>query len=349
MAAIGLGAMGALAAGCGDDDSGSGGTKDSGTDTNPPGDSGGTDAGTDTGTDSSKPPPPFSANIGFFNSRSQATDSGIPELLIPSYYVQVLPAQPARQPDFYQPGGFPPLACFAWKFTTTDPNAPTGPNFSDGDMGNITLEGHTGGTTAAGPIPKPITCQRKEYVPGKFKYVCDLPAAPADTFLKPADSLVIKAAGGKDSQEASVPTGVSPITNLRVTTNLWGIPPSALDGNSDFEIKYDCGATACPNATLVVVQIETTDGVAPADAGPPTPFDFYPPQKEFGQVLCLDLWPKNTTGYKVPKGAIAQLPQSWKAARVTVVPVSGAQGLSKNGIPVSTFAGDGVFGITQHP
>lgn len=350
IAAIGLSGGMLLAAGC-DDDPAPAQPVEAGTDAPSNPDTSMPDAGgSDTSTDTSQPPPPFAGNLGFFNARSQATDSGIPELLIPSSLVTTYPTTTGRQYDFFVAGGFAPLGCGIYKFTSTNPNDPKGPSFSTGDFGDISMSGHTGGTGPAGPIPKPVVCKRVEYVPGKFAYNCNLPAAPVDGFLKPTDNLTFTVAGGADSQgELKINSSVSPINNLVVTNNLWGLPSTALDGTEDLQLNYNCGGAACGQATLVAVLIDTTDSPPSPDGGAQNPFDFPNPTTEFGSLLCIDLFPKNPTGFKVPKEALAYFPKSWKAARVTVATVAAGQGLSKNGIPSSVFAGDGVFGITHKP
>lgn len=365
IAALGIGATGAFAAGCDDDYTSPQASADSGKEASPPEDSGSdSSTTTDAPVDSSKPVPPFTANIGFFNAKSQPNgdpeDGGLPHLLVPSQLFQIFPSDPPRKPDISIPGPFTPLGCFAYKFTTVNPFAPGGPNFSDGDLGTITLSGFTGGAGPGGAIPNPLSCDRHELIPdsGLFRYQCAFPQGPTSGFLKTTDDLTVQIAGGKDSQPFSV-TNVksSPVDNLEVATNLWALPASALDGSSDLQINYSCGASKCASATILAIVIDTSDAPFPdqdpdagEDAGPPpTPFDFPNPVNEFSQIMCLDLFPAHDKGFTIKKELLAAVPQTWKHARVLVATLNAGQAISPNGIPGSLFGGEGVFGITHRP
>lgn len=353
---LGMGTL-AFGGGCGGDDSTATAT-DAATTDSPVADVGPAEASTMDAAPDAKPPPPFSANIGIFNARSQAKASiGVPEILIPSSLIQVRSSHPARKPDLFIPGPFAPLGCTAVKYTSIDPKAAGGPGETDGDLGIISIGGFTGGATAAGPIPNPLVCTRTEIAAGLglFSYNCDFPAGPASGFLVPTDKLNISAMGGADSKAITIPTLTpSPIDNLVVTNDLWATTGANLDGTADFTLNYTCGAGAdagaCGNATLVAVLINTTDFVAPdagADAGPTSPFAFGNPQATFGSIVCIDLFATHAAAYAVPKAALAELPTNWTAARVLVATVNAGQGISSDGIPASAFAGAGVFGITH--
>ena len=259
---------------------------------------------------------------------------GDPGFAIPLVLSTNNKAQPVRQPDVYvdskEAGGLG-LGCFGYKFTTTDPTQPAGPNFHDGDMGDVTISGHTGGADAlddaGAPVPKPITCKRNEIVPssGIFNYACNTPG-PVTGFMEKTNEIVAAAAGGVDLNAWSLKIKPSPHDDFVPQLDLWKLTTAHLDGTADLNVTYSCSGGPCSNplATYVITVIETTDG---SDPVPVTdPFDFPPPKNEFGLIQCFDYVGKNLTGFSVAKEALAALPQTWTDARVTVGTYAATQG-----------------------
>lgn len=263
---------------------------------------------------------------------------------------------PKRAPDLVvdskNAGGIG-FGCVGYKFSPANPLDPKGPGITHGDMGTVTLTGHTGGKYVQGPppvvgtdVPKTITCQRSELLPGSglFGYSCGSDF-PATGFLAKTDMLTANAAGGADLKAWTLTTPPSSRDDLVVTTDLWAVTPQAVDGSADLKIEYNCGGGPCGMAQLVNVIIQTSDG-RDSDAAPPSPFDFPTAKGEFGLINCVDFLSFNGTGFTVTKELLALLPPTWTDLRVVVSTVNSAVN-QVDGQPTTLGAGFARFGITH--
>ena len=284
---------------------------------------------------------------------------GNPGFTIPFLQVANPKFVPVRMPDVFVDSpvaGGVGLGCKGYKFAPADPRQPTGPNFPDGDMGNVTINGYTGGfllgpmgPTDAG-MAKPITCKRAEIIPGSgiFNYGCDGPPGPTTGFIHASDTVVVAAAGGSDIPAWSIAAAPPANENLSVTTDLWSLTPAQLDGSADLVLNYDCQGP-CTKATNVGVVIQTTDGTSKADAGdaggpPATPFDFPNPKASFGLVQCTEFAALRPNSITIPKEVLKVFPANWTDMRVVVLNAT-LTGAQAGGEGVTVLTGQARFGI----
>ena len=316
-----------------------------------------------------KPQPSF-----IFNAPDAAADAApsAPPFTIP--FIQVTNnsglrgPMPLRPPDAVVPSLLPDLGCIAYKFTSTDPRNPKGPGITDGDMGNVTVSGFAGGLTLPGPPGTPpdapmapqINCVRKEFFPGAglFGYNCDQFPGPVTHYLSATDTITAQIEGGAAVPAWSASENPSKhLDEFNVATNLWMVPPSAVDGSGDLVINYDCGGMPCsptsPNASVAAVVIQSTDARSSEDGGandplgPMGPFEFNPAKKEFGLILCKDFLGFNPSSFTVKKELLAQIPGSWTDLRIVVATAAAHQSSSSNDQHTVLAVGPAQFGISH--
>lgn len=302
-------------------------------------------------------PKNWKPGVFVFNVQPQPSPKigGDPGFTIPFTQAQLPKFDPARKPDAFQDsnvaGGIG-FGCVGYKFSSLNPMDPAGPNLPDGDMGDVTINGFTGGNYIMGPntdagIPKPIVCKRGELFPGSgfFKYSCP-EAFPATGFLKPTDLIMASAAGGADLKAWQLGVPPSPNTNLEVTNDLWGSTPAMFDGTADLKFEYNCGGQPCGMAGAVAVIIESSDGRG-LDASVPSPFYFpQQPAKEFGFIQCLDFLGGNKSSFTIKKEVAKVIPPSWTELRVIVGTVNPAAG-QVDFQPIALGSGFARVGITH--
>lgn len=282
---------------------------------------------------------------------------------------------PKRAPDVYVDSKFAGgigLGCIAYKFSPANPVDPKGPGLTHGDMGTVTVTGHSGTgkylfpPAAGSAIADPITCTRSEKVPpdpdagdggfaGIHDYACNTfgPVGPGDdggaAFLSKNDTLTVAAAGGADLPAWTVKVKPSPNDNLVVKTNLYGLQASDVDGSKDLKLEYECGGAPCGMAAAIFVNIVSSN----ARSGPPSnpwafpgdvPTDPFP--TEFGVISCLDLLSFNGKEYTVPKEVLAQIPGTWNDLRVVVATTNSNFG-QVQAQPTTAAAGFARFGISR--
>lgn len=296
-----------------------------------------------------------------------------PGFTVPLVVVNNEKGDPVRKPDLYVDsknlGGIG-FGCVGYKFSPANPLDPKGPGLNHGDMGEITLNGYTGGTYFGPPmgppftaladggkkdIPKPITCKRGETVPdsGLFGYTCgggDMPLTdfPATGFLAKTDMLSVSAAGGADLKAWALQVPPSPNDNIVVKNDLYNITPAMVDGTADLKLEYSCNGGPCGMAALANIIIESSDGpFADPDAPPQAhTFEFPRATGEFGLINCVDFLSFNGSGFTVAKELLALLPPTWKHLRIVVSTVNAATD-QVDEQPTTFGAGFARFGITH--
>jgi len=285
--------------------------------------------------------------------------SGVPNKIFPAPLVQLSSIlAPSRIPDAFVGGALPGLGCTGFKIT---PSA--GATFNDADMGTVTIDGNSG--------TGPVIFQRVPMGGGLFGYVSTslqpfpggppagppniaLKYAPVAKFIDKADTVSFSATGGANVKPIPKTEPITTVgTDLTVTTDLWHIAPSQVDGSNDFKVEYNCGGAACQDGTIAALQILTTDGSPPPplDAGPGgddlSQFQFPAPQANFGLVVCEDLLTANASAYNVDKSVISVLSSPWTALYVQVATAHFQLGATKDNDQIQFGGGHGYFGISR--